>query len=177
MSVNEPSSCTPAPLPSLVVRPAHAGDHATIVEFNARLAAETENKQLDRAVLARGVALALAEPDRLRYWVAEARGDDDAIARVIGQAAITREWSDWRNGWVWWFQSVYVHPDFRRRGVFQALHGQIENEARAQPDVIGLRLYVENGNERAQRTYQALGLRPGGYHVYELLWHERFGRQ
>jgi GNAT superfamily N-acetyltransferase len=165
------------PLPpfadSLLVRDAHPGDHATIVEFNARLAAETEGKQLDRTVLARGVTRALADPDRLRYWLAEIREP----GTVVGQAAISREWSDWRNGWVWWFQSVYVHQDYRRRGVFRILHQQIRTQARAAPDVIGLRLYVEAANDRAHQTYQALGFTPGGYHVYEELWPERLHRR
>jgi GNAT superfamily N-acetyltransferase len=160
--------------PELFVRGAHPGDRATILDFNARLALETEGKALEPDVLARGVAMALADPDRLRYWLAEAR--ESGSARVVGQAAITREWSDWRNGWVWWFQSVYVHPDYRRCGVFRALHEQIRSEAMAAPDVIGLRLYVEAANERAQRTYQSLGFAPGGYHVYEDLWPERFHR-
>jgi len=167
------SSDPPPPFaPSLLVRDAHPGDHAAIVEFNARLAAETEGKQLDRSVLARGVELALADPDRLRYWLAETRQG----GLVVGQAAVSREWSDWRNGWVWWFQSVYVHPDYRRRGVFRILHQQIRTRARAAPDVIGLRLYVETANDHARRTYQALGFTPGGYHVYEDLWPERFHR-
>jgi GNAT superfamily N-acetyltransferase len=167
-----PTSPSPPGTPSLIVRDARPGDHATIVEFNARLAAETEGKQLDRTVLARGVARALADPDRLRYWLAETRAE----GTVVGQAAISREWSDWRDGWVWWFQSVYVHQDHRRRGVFRSLHHQIRSQARAAPDVIGLRLYVESANGRAQQTYQALGLEPGGYHVYEELWTERFRR-
>jgi GNAT superfamily N-acetyltransferase len=152
-----------------VVRTACPGDLAMIVAFNARLAAETEDKQLDEAILARGVAQALAEPDRLRYWVAEVQ-DSAGGTRVVGQAAVTREWSDWRNVWIWWFQSVYVQPDHRRCGVFRALHQQIRNEARAAGDVIGLRLYVENDNARAQRTYEALGLKLGGYHVLEEFW-------
>ena len=41
--------------------------------------------------------------------------------------------------------------------------------------MIGLRLYVEDANERAQKTYQSLGMKPGGYSVYEDLWIERFG--
>jgi GNAT superfamily N-acetyltransferase len=153
------------------VRQARAGDHATIVDFNARLAAETEGKRLEPSVLARGVTQALADPDRLRYWVAEYR--DSPHTKVVGQAAITREWSDWRNGWLWWFQSVYVHPDHRGRGVFRALYQQIRSEALADADVIGLRLYVENANAPAQSTYQALGMKPGGYQVYEDLWLER----
>jgi GNAT superfamily N-acetyltransferase len=151
---------TPAPL----VRDARPEDRATIVEFNALLALETEQKILDLAVLTRGVAAALADPARLRYWMAELGG------RAVGQAAITREWSDWRNGWIWWFQSVYVRPESRGLGVFRALHGHIRTLAHASPDVTGLRLYVEAENSHAQSTYQALGMKPGGYHVYEEIW-------
>jgi GNAT superfamily N-acetyltransferase len=155
----------------LVVRDAEPRDHEVIVEFNLRLALETEGKQLDPSVLGRGVSRALADADGLRYWVAQSCPADGGQERpIVGQAAVTREWSDWRNGWVWWFQSVYVHPDHRRRGVFRALHQQIKTAARAAGDVIGLRLYVEKANERAQRTYQMLGFKPGGYDVYEDLW-------
>jgi GNAT superfamily N-acetyltransferase len=158
--------------PLFDIRDARPDDLDTIAEFNARLASETEGKTLDPSVLARGVARALADPDRLRYWLAE----QHAGGPIIGQTAITREWSDWRNGWIWWFQSVYVHPDFRGCGVFRALHGHIRALALKFPDVIGLRLYVEVENARAQKTYQALGLRPGGYHVFEEIWTERFSR-
>jgi GNAT superfamily N-acetyltransferase len=166
----------------LIVRSAVPDDHTIIVEFNARLALESEGKTLDPSVLARGVAQALADPERLRYWVAQTAENDSGAPGaagagiVIGQAAVTREWSDWRNGWVWWFQSVYVHPDHRRRGVFRALHHRIRSEALASADVIGLRLYVEDANRRAQETYTGLGMKPGGYHVYEELWPGRFPR-
>ncbi len=93
----------------------------------------------------------------------------------VGQAAITREWSDWRNGWIWWLQSVYVSPPVRGQGIFRAIYQQIRHEARAERDVIGLRLYVEDSNRPAQRTYQALGMSPGNYSVYQELWLERFG--
>ena len=155
------------PPPRPRVRDALPGDRTAIVEFNARLARETEGKELDRPVLARGVGAALADPDRrLRYWVAEL----EPGGPVVGQAAISREWSDWRDGWLWWFQSVYVHPEARGKGVFRALHAHVRALALASEDVIGLRLYVEDANERAQRVYQALGMRPGGYRVYEELW-------
>ena len=145
-------------------------DLPVIAEFNRLLAFETEAKVLDPAILTRGVAQALAEPDRIRYWVAAIPGSD----HLAGQAAITREWSDWRNGWIWWLQSVYVAGPHRRQGIFRALYRHIRAEALAQPDVIGLRLYVEDANERAQKTYQSLGMKPGGYSVYQDLWIERF---
>jgi GNAT superfamily N-acetyltransferase len=151
---------------AILVRDARDGDQAIIIEYNARLALETEHKTLDLDVLARGVSRALADPDRLRYWLAE----DDETGRVVGQTAVTREWSDWRDGWIWWYQSVFVDADYRGRGVFRALHGHVRALARATPGVIGLRLYVEAANDRAQQTYKALGLIPGGYDVYEDLW-------
>jgi GNAT superfamily N-acetyltransferase len=152
-----------------VVRPARSADRPVIVEFNRQLAIETEQKVLDPGVLDRGVAVALSEPDRLRYWVAEL-GEP---AWIAGQAAITREWSDWRNGWLWWLQSVYVAAPHRGQDIFRALFRHIREEARSQPDVIGLRLYVENNNVAAQRTYQSLGMKPAPYSVYDDLWFER----
>jgi GNAT superfamily N-acetyltransferase len=156
-----------------VVRRARPADRPAIVDFNRRLATETEEKVLDPGVLDLGVARALAEPDRLRYWVAEV-GEPP---RVAGQAAITREWSDWRNGWLWWLQSVYVAAPYRGQGIFRALYRHIRAEALSQPDVIGLRLYVEDSNAPAQRTYQALGMNPAPYSVYEELWIERVFRR
>jgi GNAT superfamily N-acetyltransferase len=155
----------------LVVRQARADDLPAIVEFNRCLAVETEGKVLVPEVLNAGVKSALADPDRIRYWLAEL----DLPPRPVGQAAITREWSDWRNGWIWWLQSVYVTPAARRQGVFRALHRHIRDEARTDRQVIGIRLYVEDANHRAQRTYQSLGMAPGGYSVYQELWLERFG--
>lgn len=154
------------------IREAGPDDLDVIVEFNARLAHESEGKLLDRATLARGVAAALRDPDRLRYWVAEvpASAGISATSRIIGQAATTREWSDWRDGWVWWFQSVYVHDEHRGQGIFRSIHRRIRDLALATPDVIGLRLYVETSNDQARRVYEGLGMKPGGYDVYEELW-------
>ena len=148
------------------IRDASPRDQAVIVEFNRRLADETEGKRLDSSVLERGVARALADSDRLRYWVVEQVGDQT----IIAQTAVSREWSDWRDGWIWWLQSVYVVAEHRRRGLLRSLYKHIRDQAQAEPDVIGIRLYVEEANHRAQRTYEALGLKPGGYSVFEELW-------
>lgn len=149
----------------LTIRDARPGDRDAIAAFNLALARETESRHLDPEVLARGVERALADPGRLRYWVAES-----ADHTIVGQAAITREWSDWRDGWLWWLQNVYVEPPWRGRGVFRDLFRRIRDEALAAGDVIGLRLYVEQANAPAQAVYRALGLRPVGYHVFEDSW-------
>ncbi len=152
---------------SFSIRDALPDDAPVIVEFNRRLAWETEGKRLDDALLQAGVREALARPDRARYFLAEAA---DAPLPVVGQLMLTFEWSDWRNGLFWWIQSVYVRAEFRRRGVFRALYDHVERLARATPDVCGLRLYVEHENTAAQATYRSRGMHPPGYVVFERTW-------
>jgi len=137
---------------TLRIRKATPADLATIVDFNRCMALETEDKVLDPQVLAAGVTAALADRHKAVYFVAE---DDQ---QIVGQLSITLEWSDWRNGWLWWFQSVYVRPEARRRGGFKALYQHVYQTARADPEVIGLRLYVEKDNHTAQQTYLRLGM-------------------
>lgn len=146
---------------TLEIRDARPEDAGAIADNNAAMAVETEGRALDRDLLDPGVAALLADPAKGRYWVAEADG------RIVGQIMITREWSDWRNGTMWWIQSVYVLPDYRRRGVFAALYRHVESLARAADDVCGLRLYVDRDNRRAQQTYLALGMTHPGYQVME----------
>lgn len=150
--------------PSLKIRAATLADLPTIVEFNTRLAWETEHKRLAAETIKRGVRRALSQPELCRYFVAEEGGE------VIGQAMITLELTDWRDGVLWWLQSVYVIERERGQGVFRALFNHIAALARADPEVRGLRLYVERENLRAQRVYEQLGLSPSGHLVYERDW-------
>lgn len=143
------------------VRTAVAADAAVIVEFNQRLAAETEGKTLDPAVVSAGVAAGMADPNKAVYYVAEQEGV------VVGLLMVTREWSDWRNGWLWWIQSVYVRAAARRRGVFRALYDHVYQLATADPAVIGLRLYMEENNHTAAKTYRGVGMEPAGYVVFQ----------
>ena len=148
--------------PPVTIRQPRAADIPLVAEFNIRLARETEHLKLDAAVVNAGVAAVLADPSKGAYWVADADGE------VVGQLMITFEWSDWRNGVFWWIQSVYVRSDWRSRGVFKALYQHVEQLARSQSGVCGLRLYVERDNERAQQTYQKLGMREAPYDIYEV---------
>ncbi len=146
------------------IRRAELSDLETIVAFNAALAEGTENQILDHATLTEGVRFALQNEAICYYFVAERDGV------VVGQCMVTFEWTDWRNGWLWWFQSVYVHADHRRTGVFRSLYDHVEAEAKSSPDVRGLRLYVEQNNTTAMETYRILGMVPSGHVVYECDW-------
>lgn len=147
---------------NLLVRDALPDDAKTITDFNSRMAVETEGRPLDPALINPGVAAILADAGKGRYWVAEFDGN------IVGQIMVTYEWSDWRNGRLWWIQSVYVPADYRRKGVFSTLYRHVESLARQDPDVCGLRLYVEKDNKRAQKTYLKLGMVLPGYQVMEV---------
>ena len=87
--------------------------------------------------------------------------------RTIGQLLVTFEWSDWRNGVFWWLQSVYVHKEWRRRGVFKTLYDYVLRKAECQGNVAGIRLYVEQDNAVAQGVYAHVGLAAAPYKVFE----------
>ena len=146
----------------LQIRFAQIDDVAQIAGFNRALARETEDRELALATVTRGVTRFLEGVGAGFYIVAE-RGD-----RIIGCLMITHEWSDWRDGNMWWIQSVYVVHDERRRGVFRALYEWIVARAETETDVCGLRLYVERDNERAQNTYASLGMKQEPYWIYEM---------
>ncbi|HET7561930.1 MAG TPA: GNAT family N-acetyltransferase [Rhodanobacteraceae bacterium] len=141
---------------SVTIRTATNNDVQFLVSCNAAMALETEHKTLDRDVLERGTRAVFDDPRRGFYLVAEHAGEP------AGCLLITYEWSDWRNGDWWWFQSVYVTPEQRRHGVFRALYAEVEQRARV-AGAIGVRLYVERDNARAQQTYCALGMEEEHY--------------
>lgn len=146
---------------AIEVRDATLDDAATIVQFNQRLAWESERKQLDAATLEQGVLRLLQDASWGRYFVACDEG------RIVGQLLITYEWSDWRNGPIWWLQSVYVAPEYRRQGVFRALHAHVRRLAKDEGRAVALRLYVERDNRLAQDVYRQAGMKDAGYFVME----------
>ncbi len=146
----------------VVIRSATADDVAAITEFNCRLALETEDKALDRGTVDAGVRRGLQLGDEVQYFVAE---DESG---VIGQIMLTREWSDWRNGWMIWLQSVYVASEKRGAGVFRLLFQRAVELTRLRCDAVCVRLYVEHENETAMETYRRLGFLDSGYLVMEM---------
>ena len=144
-----------------VYRAAQSSDANSMAAMNCRLALETEGKELDQATVFAGVQRGLELAPEVRYFVAEAE------SRIVGQVMITREWSDWRNGWMVWLQSVYVDADCRGQGLFRGLLNCAIEAASADGNVVNIRLYVEHANHDAISVYRKLGFISAGYEVME----------
>ena len=158
------------------VEPAGAGDAEAIVGFQLRMAMESEGKALDEATVRRGVAAVFADAGKGRYWVAReaawipgARKPKAGIELpgAVASLLIVPEWSDWRNGTVWWIHSVYVMPEHRRRGVYRAMYAHVRGIVERSADLCGLRLYVDKTNDTARGTYKALGMDGEHYQLFE----------
>jgi GNAT superfamily N-acetyltransferase len=148
----------------MIIRTATTDDWKTLTEFNCALARETEDHELDATIVGRGVRRGLDRMPDVQYFVA------DFEDSVIGQLMVTREWSDWRDGWIWWIQSVYVPADHRNKGVFRQMLQHVTDAAVADPDVVGIRLYVENDNQPAQSVYARSGFVDPNYRVLEQIF-------
>ncbi|HKS24182.1 MAG TPA: GNAT family N-acetyltransferase [Thermoanaerobaculia bacterium] len=145
----------------IAYRDAVRADAAAIVAFQEAMARETEDLELDADVVTRGVHAVFDDASRGRYFVA-ARGDE-----VVASLMITPEWSDWRNGVVWWIQSVYVVPALRKQRVYAGLYEHVKALVRGDESVKGIRLYVDRRNAAAQSVYARLGMNGEHYQVFE----------
>jgi len=144
------------------IRKALPKDIPAIIDFQKRMAWETEKLILEDATVTQGVKAVFANPAYGEYYIS---ADNET---VVASLLITPEWSDWRNTEVWWFQSVYVLPEYRRRGVFRSMYAYVKETAE-RSGIAGLRLYVETNNHIAQTTYESLGMTGDHYRMYEWL--------
>jgi GNAT superfamily N-acetyltransferase len=143
------------------IRKATVADIPSLATFQQKLAQETENVMLDSAILHKGLQAMFDDPSKGFYNVVE----DNGV--VIGCHMITYEWSDWRNGLVWWLQSVYVIESYRKQGIFKLMYENIVRIIRENSSLIGLRLYVDKSNARAMKVYESMGMNGEHYTVYE----------
>lgn len=147
-------------------REAIVADTESIVNFQLAMALETEDLALDKETCTFGVAEVFKNSARGKYHVAQHEN------KVIASLLIVPEWSDWRNGEVWWIHSVYVLPQFRKEKVFTQFYDYIKSKVQASAQVRGLRLYVDKRNEVAQKVYQRIGMNNQHYELYE--WMKTF---
>ena len=147
----------------LIIRTATPADAAVIEDFQIRMAAETEDIELDADTVTRGVRAVFDDPTKGEYWVAESGG------QIVGSLLTVSEWSDLRCRTVLWIHSVFVTPEARGKGIYKRMYGALVDRVNASSDLAGLRLFVESQNTRAQKVYEALGMDGEHYRMYEWL--------
>ena len=147
----------------MIVRKALPEEAQQIISFQIAMALETENIILDQETVMHGVKAVYKDPAKGNYFIAEEDG------QVIASLLTTYEWSDWRNGTVLWIQSVYVTPEFRRKGIYKALYGHIRTMVEHDHGLKGIRLYADKGNMIAHKVYEKLGMTADHYQLYEWL--------
>lgn len=145
----------------IIIRIAKREDAPALVEFNQAMALETEDKRLETNVLQSGVEAVFKDEKKGFYVVAESGN------KIIGGLMITFEWSDWRDAWFWWIQSVYILPEGRGRKIYSRLYNFVKEKARAGGNVCGFRLYVEKENAHAQKVYEKVGMEQSHYLMFE----------
>jgi ribosomal protein S18 acetylase RimI-like enzyme len=145
------------------IRSANKKDTKTLIKFNQAMALETEDITLDHQTVQAGVVAVIEDASKGFYLICE---QSDTIA---GSLMITLEWSDWRNGNIWWIQSVYVDPRYRRKGVFTALFTEVKKRISSNDNIAGVRLYVDEHNKTAIETYLTLGMKTSNYNMLELM--------
>lgn len=144
------------------IRIAEEKDATAMIEFNQAMAYETEGKRLEPVKISGGVRAVFDGTDRAFYVVAE-----NEEAMIIGGLMVTKEWSDWRNGWFWWIQSVYILPEARGKKIYSKMYDFVKAKAVEKGGVCGFRLYVEKENNHAQKVYESLGMHATDYIMYE----------
>lgn len=138
-----------------------AQDAATLAQFQLDMALESEGTVLDLNIISKGVANGLADEAKGTYFLLKTEE-----GKVVGSLLLTKEWSDWKNNWYWWIQSVYVKPEYRRMGAFGTLYEYVRSLARKE-GALSLRLYVDKENIKAQKCYQKQGMDECHYLMYE----------
>ncbi len=143
------------------IRKAILKDAEKIARYQVLMADETEGMLLDFETVLKGVNAVMADPSKGFYLVSEHDG------KVVGSLLVTLEWSDWRAKIIYWIQSLYVEPQFRRQGIFKSMYIYLKNEIAKRDDVAGIRLYVDKSNLAAQKVYHALGMNGEHYQLFE----------
>jgi len=149
-----------------MVRKANKEDLEFVVQCQMNMAMETEGLELDKEILQKGVQSILEDSNKGEYFIEFSEEGNR------GMLLITKEWSDWRNAWVWWIQSVYVMVNFRKKKVYTNLYQYIKDLAIDNEEVRGIRLYVDKTNSKAQKVYSRLGMNGEHYATFE--WMKSF---
>jgi len=141
------------------IRRATHDDLDVLVDFALHEAKETEGCDADPRRLRLGVKSGLEGSAPATYWMAESQN-----AKPVGEISVVTEWSNFRGGYYWWVQSLFIVPEHRGTGLVDLLLDFVAAESRA-ADALDLRLYVLQSNHRAIASYRRCGFEVAPYTI------------
>ena len=127
-----------------------AADLPQLVELLGVLFTQEAELNPDPQKQRRALELILAEPSRARIYVAREAGT------VIAMAALHFTTSTAEGGKVAWFEDCIVRPEYRRRGIGEALLAYVVAQARAE-GALRVMLLTDGDNARAHALYRKIG--------------------
>ncbi|MEM9327048.1 MAG: GNAT family N-acetyltransferase [Bacteroidota bacterium] len=144
------------------VRKATLEDLPHLIDFTKSEAMDAEGMDLDSEQVRQGIRMALEDSTKAMYWVLTDEEDTP-----VGSISALREWSDWRAGYYWWIQSLYLAPKQRGKGHAARLIAEVNAEMQKQ-NGLELRLYVHRGNLAAMKAYERIGFDGLDYEIMKL---------
>jgi ribosomal protein S18 acetylase RimI-like enzyme len=145
----------------IIIEEANEIDVLELVELQCRMARETEKIELNRNVVELGIAALFQDKSKGKYFKVIDQG------KIIGCVLNTYEWSDWRNGYVLWIQSLYLLPTYRHQGLFREIYDYLRESVQKNQQLKGIRLYVDRNNKNAVDVYKAIGMNNQHYEMFE----------
>jgi len=145
-----------------IIRRAKLVDLEKLVSFTIEEAKEAEGLDLSPENVRRSILAALENDTLGKYWVLARENDE-----IIGNVSIIREWSNWKGGYYWWIQSLFIQPEFRGLGLMQMLMATVKEEAR-KGGGLELRLCVHSSNKRALKAYRKTGFLESDYLIMRM---------
>ena len=145
----------------ITVRKASLNDLQNLVS----LYLENSNRHwsnLNKQTLESGLSKLISSPSKGSQVIAEVEHD------IVGMLRIAPEWSPYRNSAFWWVENVYVAPDWRRIGVYRTMYNYIYDSAKENLNICGIRLYTDQDNIVARKTYVETGMRGKLSEVFEI---------
>ena len=135
-----------------------------LVDFQIRLAKETEDFDLEPSKVREGIRRVLHDDNLGVYYVAI-----DKKEKIYGMLLTIKEWSDWRCAHVLWIHSLYVIRNERRLGIFKGFYQFLQDRVHSEPELAGIRLYVDKSNTQAIQVYRSMQMDDSHYKLFEWL--------
>jgi GNAT superfamily N-acetyltransferase len=139
-------------------------DSTFLAESALKMLYDAEGKQMPFETAEAGVRKIFEQGARGFYVIAQ-KGEQSA-----GSMMIAPLWLDLMDGCYWWIQCVHVREIFRRQGCLAAMYEFVLNLAKADKNVRGLRLRVNERNATARDAYEKLGMQIMPFVNYQQRW-------